>query len=50
MTVLYAANSILIVIDTIAGAMDHNLLPIEFAFIAALTSLASRLHPHTTDP
>jgi hypothetical protein len=35
---LFAANAILIVVDSITGAVDHNLFPIEFLFIALLTS------------
>jgi hypothetical protein len=37
---LFAANAILIVVDSISGAVDHNLFPIEFLFIALLTSPA----------
>lgn len=37
---LFASNAILIVVDTIAGAVDHNLFPIEFLFIALLASPA----------
>jgi hypothetical protein len=34
---LFALNAILIVADTITGAADHNLFPLEFVFIALLT-------------
>ncbi len=37
---LFAANAILIVFDTVTGAVDHNLFPIEFLFIALLASPA----------
>lgn len=37
---LFAANAILIVIDFVRGAADHNLFPIEFLFIAILASPA----------
>jgi hypothetical protein len=37
---LFAANAILIVVDSVTGAVDHNLFPIEFLFIALLTSPA----------
>ncbi len=37
---LLAANAILIVVDEITGAVDHNLFPIEFLFIALLVSPA----------
>jgi hypothetical protein len=37
---LFAANAILIVVDSITGAVDHNLFPIEFLFIALLVSPA----------
>ncbi len=37
---LFAANAILIVFDSVIGAVDHNLFPIEFLFIALLTSPA----------
>jgi hypothetical protein len=37
---LFAANAILIVVDFITGAVDHNLFPIEFLFIALLASPA----------
>ena len=37
---LFAANAILIVVDSITGAVDHNLFPFEFLFIALLTSPA----------
>jgi len=37
---LFAANSILIVVDTINGGPDQNLFPFEFLFIALLTSPA----------
>lgn len=37
---LFAANAILIVVDSISGAVDHNLFPIEFLFIALLASPA----------
>lgn len=33
---LFAGNTILIVVDCIAKAADHNLFPIEFIFIAVL--------------
>ena len=35
---LFAANAVLIVVDFIVGAVDHNLFPIEFLFIALLAS------------
>jgi hypothetical protein len=34
---LFAGNAILIVVDWITEAADHNLFPIEFIFIAVLT-------------
>lgn len=34
---LVAGNAILIVGDTITGAVDHNLFPFEFAFITLMT-------------
>jgi len=34
---LFAANAVLIVADSITGAADHNLFPLEFIFIALLT-------------
>jgi hypothetical protein len=34
---LFALNAILIVADTITGAADHNLFPLEFIFIVLLT-------------
>ncbi|WP_128913239.1 hypothetical protein [Granulicella sibirica] len=37
---LFAANAVLIVVDSITRAADHNLFPIEFLFIALLTSPA----------
>jgi NADH:ubiquinone oxidoreductase subunit 6 (subunit J) len=37
---LLAAYTVLIVADSIIGAVDHNLFPIEFLFIALLTSPA----------
>jgi Na+-translocating ferredoxin:NAD+ oxidoreductase RnfD subunit len=37
---LFAANAVLIVVDSITGAVDHNLFPIEFLFIALLASPA----------
>ena len=37
---LFVANAILIVVDSIFGAVDHNLFPIEFLFIALLASPA----------
>jgi len=37
---LFAANAILIVVDSLSGAVDHNLFPIEFLFIALLASPA----------
>jgi hypothetical protein len=37
---LLAAYAVLIVADSVIGAIDHNLFPIEFMFIALLTSPA----------
>ena len=37
---LFSAYSILIVADLVIGGVDHNLLPIELAFIAVLASPA----------
>jgi hypothetical protein len=37
---LFAANAILIAVDSVTGAVDHNLFPLEFLFIALLTSPA----------
>ena len=37
---LFTANTILVVADSIRDAADHNLLPIEFLFIALLASPA----------
>ena len=37
---LFVANAFLIVADSIVGAVDHNLFPIEFLFIAVLASPA----------
>jgi hypothetical protein len=37
---LFAENAMLIVVDTITGAVDHNLFPIEFLGIALITSPA----------
>jgi hypothetical protein len=37
---LFAGNFILIVADTITGAVDHNLFPFEFLFIAVIASPA----------
>jgi hypothetical protein len=34
---LFCSNTILIVADTITGAVDHNLFPFEFAFIDLMT-------------
>ena len=34
---LFAANAILIVVDEITGAGDHNLFPFEFILIALMT-------------
>ncbi len=37
---LFAADAILILVDSITGAVDHNLFPIEFLFLALLASPA----------
>jgi hypothetical protein len=37
---LFAANAILIAAGSLSGAVDHNLFPIEFLFIALLASPA----------